>query len=188
MVSEQLPNLQELLKRARSGLLEEWRTKNSAAPTSPRRLFSRKTELGARWIIIKNQIETEYNSVMSALYEKWLQDHSARPFLYASEYNERKLAKWASRNIETIKKYKRPPFDYPREYREWIYRHRKPPAIKSQKVHENRLARWAVAVQVKAEKRELPEDVVSGIKSILGDDWLGSAPFLKERISKNPEE
>lgn len=184
LIASELPNIQELLKRARSGLLDEWRLEDPsrAEMTSfPRRLFNKKNALGAKWMLIKGKIEIDYNSTMSRLYEKWLQDHGARPFLYSSEHDERKLAKWASNNIETIKQYKRPTFDYPREYREWIYRHRKPPSIKSQKVHENRLARWAVAVQVKAQKGELSEEVASGIKKVLGDEWLGAAPFLKEK-------
>lgn len=179
---EQLPNLQELLKRARNELVEEWRSKDpnrSETTTSPRRLFSKKNELGAQWIIIKGRIEIAYDSTMAKLYERWLQEHNSRPFLYSPEHNERKLAKWASRNIETIKQFKRPPFDYPREYREWIYRHRKPPSGKSEKVHEARLARWAVAVQVKSQKGELTEEISQSINSILGENWLGSAPFLK---------
>lgn len=186
-----IPDYQYMLNETRRKLFEQWKAADPSRKNSskfPRKIFQKDSNLRSHWEFLVNKVNVVYTEWMTDLYYDWIEKHNNRPYLMSKDPHEFKLAKWFSKQLrkghppqDILEKHRELPFNHVREYQEWRHVFRRYPSIRSQTGRERRLAKWSIAVRLKYNQGELPEDQAEYIRKNLGEEWLENVPFLKNK-------
>ena len=104
----------------------------------------------------------------------WIQNNQSRPYLFSSDLNERRLAKWYHKhrcdpNVSSL--ITEIPTNWAKEYKEHIYRHGHPKS-RSSNSWERKLSHWRFQIRKDYTEGLLSQDTSTVIITALGEAFL----------------